>query len=107
MEELEKIVQQDFYKIVNELKRCNGIEIYYDLVCKLNYLEELIFLKGLNINYPREYEYEFYKKNLKNKQESYNKKINEFATKYFDYDKKVAKMANYLNKRYVDIGNII
>ena len=101
MKELENVVQQDLYKITDELKRCTSTNIYYDLVAKLYYLNELITLKRLNIKYPVEYWFEYYKKDTEDKIIDFEKSIICDAQKYYDYNYKLAKMSDKLEDRYV------
>ena len=107
MSDLESVVQQDIYKIVDELKRCKSLNIYYDLVAKLYYLNELICLKDLNIKYPDEYWYEYFKRNTDIKKTGFEKSVFSAAQKNYDYNLKLAKMSEKLFNRYVMNGNYV
>ena len=101
MSDLEKEVQRDIDKIMSELKRCTSANIYYDLVAKLYYLNELIVLKKLNINYPKEYWFEYFKKDSEPKKTDFERFVYHNAQKYYDYNLKMAKMSEKLKNRYV------
>lgn len=107
MENLESVVQQDIYKIVDELKRCNSINIYYDLVAKLYYLNELIVLKDLNVTYPKEYWYEYFKKDTNIKKSDFEKSVFYSAQNNYDFNLKFAKMSDKLINRYVMNGDYV
>lgn len=107
MSDLENEVQQDIYKIVDELKRCKSLNIYYDLVAKLYYLNELICLKDLNIKYPDEYWYEYFKKNTDIKKTVFEKSVFNAAQNNYDYNLKLSKMSEKLLNRYVMNGNYV
>lgn len=102
MSDLEREVQQDIYKIIDELKRCKGINLYYDLVAKLYYLNELIILKDLKIKYPNEYWFEFCKRDTEYKKSDFERFVYSNAQKYYDYNYKLAKMSDKLKARYVE-----
>ena len=107
MNDLERVVQHDINKIISELKRCTSMNIYSDLVAKLYYLNELIVLKKLNIEYPKEYWFEYFKNDTNNKKTDFYKEVNYNININYDYNLKLAKMSDKLSNRYVDEGNSI
>ena len=100
-EELQKEIQNDIYKIVNELKRTTSDSLYYDLTSKLYFLNEIIVLKDLEINYPKEFEFEWFKKSNKNKKDAFEKAIFNTAQENYTLDLRIAKMSNVLFDRYL------
>lgn len=99
-EQLEKIIQRDVYKIINELKRVKNYNIYYGLADCLYHLNEIIVLKDLNINYPKEFEYEWLIKNKNIDNNKYQREIKKIVSDDMDFNFKLTKMYDYLIDRY-------
>jgi len=107
MSDLECVVQQDIYKIIDELKRCTSTNIYYDLVAKLYYLNELISLKQLHIKYPNEYWFEYFKKDTDPKKLDFEKSVFYDAINNYKFNYKLAKMSDKLMERYVNDSDYV
>lgn len=101
MSDLESVIQQDIYKIVDELKRCNNINIYNELTSALYGLNELIEYKNLDINFPKEIDYEYIKKNKDPRVTGLERLFFSSVDKNYNYNYKLAKMNNKLSNRYV------
>ena len=104
MEELKQTIKSDINNIINEMKRCKNKKLYYDLLLKLHYLKELINCTGLEFVFPKEYYYEINKNNIDCIRKKYDIVMEDRINYYLDFNKKITKMSNTLNNRYVEMG---
>lgn len=107
MSDLERVVQSDICKVVDELKRCTSRELYYDLVAKLYYLFELVELKELKIDIPKEANYEYSKRDNEPRKLDFEKSYFSDAANNYSYNLKLAKISDKLMSRYIYDGKYI
>ena len=100
-ESLAKEIQKDIYKIINEMKKTKSNSLYYNLATCLYFINEIIILKDLDIKYPKEFEFEWFKKNINKEKLAFKNKMVNAANINYDLDLKVANMSNYLFDRYL------
>lgn len=104
---VEKNVQRDLYAMVNELKKTNSLSRGYQMVKSLEMLQELIDDNNLNINYPKEYEFEMNKFDIDKFDINYLNLYYQLNYKpMLEYNKKLCKMSSYI-KRTISIPKVV
>ena len=100
MKNLTKTIEHDLIILTNALKKCKSTHHYENLFGTYLALQDIIDSLELQINYPKELEYEITKKNINNLEKKEAKKIIEYHQEYLEYNKKIANMYKILSDKY-------